>query len=54
MEEQIITRILEKVLNGSGFAWGFFAGGFAMLIFRETVVKFIVLKIFKWKNGTKK
>ena len=54
MEEQIISRILEKILEGSGFMWGAVVGGCVMLIFRETVVKFIVLKIFKWKNGEKK
>ena len=54
MENEIITRVMEKVLEGSGFMWGFIIGGCLMLIFRETVVKFIVIKLFKWKNGTKK
>lgn len=54
MENEIFSRILEKVFEGGGFFWGFVTGGIVMLIFRETVVKFIVLKIFKWKNGPKK
>ena len=54
MEEQIISRVLEKVLEGSGFMWGFISGGCLMLIFRETVVRFIVIKLLKWKNGAKK
>jgi len=54
MENEIIARILEKVMEGSGYMWGFVSGSLVMLVFRETVVKFIVLKIFKWKNGSKK
>jgi len=54
MENEIISKILEKVLSGGGFGWGFFVGGCFMLVFREVVVKFIVKKIFKWENGDKK
>ncbi len=54
MENELLTMFAKKVLEGGGFLWGFISGGVVMLIFRETVVKFIVIKVLKWKNGAKK
>lgn len=54
MENEIIKQLLEKVFEGGGFLWGFLSGSLVMLIFRKTVVRFLVLKVLKWKNDKKK
>ena len=51
MENEILGKVLEKLFEGGGFFWGFISGGMLMLVFRETVVRFLVKKVLKWKNG---
>lgn len=53
MENEIVKQILEVVFKNSGFLHGFISGGLLMLIFRKTVVRFLVCKVFKLKDDKK-